>query len=943
MTGKEAARLFVTVGADTSSFQSGMRGVTSTLRQTEQATSSTMGMFKQFALGQIVGTYALQALNGALGFAKDSIIGYNATLEQANIGFTTMLGSGEKAATMLKDLQKFAASTPFEFTGLLDSSKRLMAMGYAAEDIIPIMTTVGDAVAGLGAGQEGIDRATYALGQMKTAGRINAQDMMQLTSLGVPSWRYLAEAIGVTTEEVRKMSEQGLIPAELGINAILAGMEKDFGGMMSKQATTFTGAMSNIHDMLQQIIGQGFQPFFKEVSAAALALATFLQSADGTKFMNDLNAAVTSVVATMKEVIGMAFGVIQAFAGFVAANPWIWDVVKAVIALRVAMFALSIITAVVGMIQGLGFALGAVRAAFAIGGVIAGFQAAITLLAPGLVAATAGFGTAATAALAFAAALLLNPITWIVLGIGLLVVALAGLGGAFKSTEKQASDAAVGTSDAWKETHGYITGYNETAKAEAKVAGVAYSTSYADGLRSATPAAESAGTYLGTQTAAAVKAASVPAMGEAGAAAGTAFATEMTSAAMVAFRAGERDISGTAKTTTSDWQKALEESLAAANLAAAAGTVKSKLQQVFKITRADLAAAFKGLSKNMSAEVIAAGEAAIKDILAANLRERMLAAMTPKKRAATEAMLAVGDAMVSAMKASIDRAKAKLDELKQKLADLKAAAKAFAQQIADSIKQGVGLASTNMEKLTKQVATVTASTVGGITTLIRSITLQPIADQAGAVVQQFRDRLAKMREYIANIKKLTKMGLSTANIQEILSMGPEAGAQMAAALASGTKDQIKELNSLSEAMNKESLAMGTKISDQVYGKDIKSAQNAVRAQEAYIAGLQDQLAALLRGGAGGGVGTRTGRGTGTGVTDGTAGKYVPPKVGGPGNYGGGGTGGGSTNNNTVNVSLQGVAGDSMAERRAQAQRVAAAVTAALTKVNNKTNNGYIAV
>jgi tape measure domain-containing protein len=853
VTGKEAARLFVTVGADTSGFQAGMRGVQTNLNQTSQAVNGTMGMFKQFALGQIVGTYALQALNGALGFAKDAIIGYNASLEQAHIGFSTMLGSGEAATKMLKDLQKFAASTPFEFLGLLDSSKRLMAMGFAAEDIIPVMTTVGDAVAGLGAGQEGINRATYALGQMSTAGRINAQDMMQLTSLGIPSWRYLAEAIGVTTAEVRKMSEQGLIPAELGINAILSGMEKDFGGMMSKQATTFTGALSNINDMLEQIIGKGFEPFFTEVSKAAVALATFLQSSGGTQFMNDLNVAVTSVVGTMKEVIGVTFGVVQAFAGFLAANPYIFDVIKAVIALKVVMVALSVITAVIGLIQGLGFALGAVRAAFAIGGVVAGFQAAITLLAPGLVAATAGFGTAAVAAGTFAAALLMNPLTWIVLGIAAVTAALVALGGGFDDAGKKAESGAKKTVEAWDATHGYITSYNTTAEAEAELAGTSYAYSYADGIYKAGPGVAASGQYVAAVLAEQTKAVAVPAMGAAGAAAGAAFGEEMQTAAMVAFRAGEKDISGVVTKTASTWEQKLAEALDKLKMEGVKKSAGNAISKGLSIPPQLFAAMFGGATSGLSGGLKDSADAAIKDLIKDNVAARFVAKLTPKGKAIYEGFAAIKAAMVNGAQEAVAEASAKLLELKNAFKALTDASKAYANEIKSSLMGGISTTLTDFSKRFKEVQTtaetVVAKTMAGITRVIReattSVTLQPIATAAETVVDQFRTRVNQMENFITNLKKLRDEGLSGTVLRDIIGMGAEGGSALAAAIAEGGKVVVDQINALQSVAEKQAQEFGNILAFDEFGAQIDAAQAAVNSQTGLLDAAKKDLDGAL--------------------------------------------------------------------------------------------------
>lgn len=50
----------------------------------------------------------------------------------------------QNAEQFLANLTKFAAETPFELTGLMEASKKLIAFKFDVQDIIPIMATVGD-------------------------------------------------------------------------------------------------------------------------------------------------------------------------------------------------------------------------------------------------------------------------------------------------------------------------------------------------------------------------------------------------------------------------------------------------------------------------------------------------------------------------------------------------------------------------------------------------------------------------------------------------------------------------------------------------------------------------------------------------------------------------------------------------------------------------------
>ncbi len=170
--------------------------------------------------------------------------------EQTQIAFETMLKSAERAEKFLKDASAFANKTPFEFPELINSSKLLIAFGFQAENVLDILTTIGDTASGLGAGAEGIDRITRALGQMKAKGRAQAEELLQLQELGVPANEILQEELGLTGEQIANIGNQS-IEASKVIDALLRGMDKRFGGMMQNQSKTAKGMISTISDTLK--------------------------------------------------------------------------------------------------------------------------------------------------------------------------------------------------------------------------------------------------------------------------------------------------------------------------------------------------------------------------------------------------------------------------------------------------------------------------------------------------------------------------------------------------------------------------------------------------------------------------------------------------------------------------------------------------------------------
>lgn len=261
-------------------------------------------------------------------------------MEQLEIAFTTMLGNAEQAKTMLNDLQDFAQATPFDLESVTNGSRRLLAMGFSAEQIIPVMTAVGDAAAGLGMQAEGIDRITLAMGQMAAKGKVSAEEIRQLAEAGIPAWKFISDSLGITIPEAMKRAEQSQISAAQGLNAIVAGMNNKFGGMMEAQSHTIDGMWSNLMDSISRTsisVGKDIVASFDLHTKLAKAMDFFdefrqrvdnsgLRSAIIQSVPTEVVAAAfvaidIAVVTTLLPAISKAIGAFRALRGAMLATP----------------------------------------------------------------------------------------------------------------------------------------------------------------------------------------------------------------------------------------------------------------------------------------------------------------------------------------------------------------------------------------------------------------------------------------------------------------------------------------------------------------------------------------------------------------------------------------------------------------------------------------------
>ena len=171
--------------------------------------------------------------------------------ELMRIAMTQLTGSTDKAKQLVSQLSKVAIVTPYNFATLQKSAERMLALGFSADEVVPSIQAVGDAVAATGGTDANFQNVIHALGLMRSSGKVTALAMNAMARNNIASWDMLAEHMGKSVPEVRKMVSAGEISAEEGISAIIEGANKRYSGMMVKASSTLSGILSNMEDAIQ--------------------------------------------------------------------------------------------------------------------------------------------------------------------------------------------------------------------------------------------------------------------------------------------------------------------------------------------------------------------------------------------------------------------------------------------------------------------------------------------------------------------------------------------------------------------------------------------------------------------------------------------------------------------------------------------------------------------
>lgn len=204
----------------------------------------------------------------------NSIIQTRGQFQQLEIAFETMLGSTDKATTLMQQMVDTAAKTPFDLIGVAEGAKQLMAYGVSADKVNDTLVRLGNIASGLSIPLNDI---VYLYGTTMVQGRLYAQDVRQFTGRGIPLVKELAEKYHTTADAINEMVSAGKI-GFADVEGVLNKMTNSGGqfyNLMEKQSASLTGQIANLQDAWDTVLndwGKSNEGLF----SGAIAGATYL-------------------------------------------------------------------------------------------------------------------------------------------------------------------------------------------------------------------------------------------------------------------------------------------------------------------------------------------------------------------------------------------------------------------------------------------------------------------------------------------------------------------------------------------------------------------------------------------------------------------------------------------------------------------------------------------
>lgn len=263
----------IKIGADGSAFTAAVKDIqknTDTLANSIAARLSRLGGALS-TVGMVGG--AIGGAASALGDMAKAVIDPAAAAERLSLSFEVMLGSESAALDFMKQLQDYAAKTPFEMQGISDAAKTLLAMtSLSGEQTVGVIEQLGNIAAATGGNLNDLARIYAKAFNMGVTNEVAES----FAIAGFDIRNILADIQGISFEEVK----QQISRAEIGFSglagalAVYTGEGGKLHGMTEKLSGTFEGLASTLGDNVTlslQKVGEQLLPHTKQVVEKLIA------------------------------------------------------------------------------------------------------------------------------------------------------------------------------------------------------------------------------------------------------------------------------------------------------------------------------------------------------------------------------------------------------------------------------------------------------------------------------------------------------------------------------------------------------------------------------------------------------------------------------------------------------------------------------------------------
>lgn len=229
-------------------------------------------------------------------------VDFNMMLEQNEMAFKVMLKSQSMATSLISDLRTIQTQTGIGIREGADSAKQLLAYGFQYDGLIKNMTMLKTVA---GAVNVPLQDIVYVYGTLRSQGRAYTRDIMQFAMRGIPIYEALAQTMGVSTSQIKKLTEEGAVGFAQVEKAMqfMTSSGGPFGGMMEARMATLAGKTDLLGKQFESTMGAITEAATPAITAIVEELTLFLQKMDTKAFGASIGQLFKNIAAGLPSLV----------------------------------------------------------------------------------------------------------------------------------------------------------------------------------------------------------------------------------------------------------------------------------------------------------------------------------------------------------------------------------------------------------------------------------------------------------------------------------------------------------------------------------------------------------------------------------------------------------------------------------------------------------------
>ncbi len=165
--------------------------------------------------------------------------------EKTTTAFNVLVGSEEKAAKMLKEINQYADNTLWDRSTTQEAAKTMLGFGVSTESVTKDLKMLGDVAMG---DKNKLQQLALVFGQISAAGKLQGQDLLQLINAGYNPLLDISALTGKSVAKLKDEMSKGLVTFDMVRAAFerATGEGGKFNNMTEQIAQTTYGAWEQL-------------------------------------------------------------------------------------------------------------------------------------------------------------------------------------------------------------------------------------------------------------------------------------------------------------------------------------------------------------------------------------------------------------------------------------------------------------------------------------------------------------------------------------------------------------------------------------------------------------------------------------------------------------------------------------------------------------------------